>query len=108
MGDKIWIFPAGCAEPLCPSIPTGPTDPACKESCLGCFYASPILGADGTTLTVGLGYGNNKDPVAHDGVNGIELDFTSKVTGGSGKSRAQPALALAMSAKLCRWQMEQE
>lgn len=51
--NKLWVVPDGCTQA------EGCYD--CHLDCLGCFYISAIVAADGTVVT-GIGYGHN-DPV---------------------------------------------
>jgi len=54
--NKLWVVPDGCTqEEGC--YP-------CHLDCLGCFYLSAVVAADGTIVT-GIGYGHNDPVVVH-------------------------------------------
>jgi len=62
---QFWAVPKGCTE--------AEGCYTCEKGCVGCFYITPNVDADGVMVT-GIGYGDNDLVKVHDGVTGASFD----------------------------------
>jgi len=67
--NKLWVVPDGCtqAEGCYP----------CHLDCLGCFYLSAVVAANGA-IVAGIGYGHNDPVVVHGRVGNATLTATNQ------------------------------